>query len=1299
MLSLEWDLGIRPKKDYSPQKRGRSLSDQCIEKIRFLHHKRAFDPALIRFREQATILYSGWVHKPKAERGVVPEATRNKPRPVTERERVQLLRLLLKILKEDMSKWITENTPSPARFRGSQEVDDSPLPLSLGPKPNSDPKRQRDEEVFSNAPIMFKKPRKPDVELLATNSTASESLATSSKTPQTLATSSKAQPLAAGSMLPPVTRPSANTSFASDGSSIFSRRQSYNSSWQPGTQETVPDVPEEELVPHTQAVKESFMNPQPDKASSTHYGTSSFEERMADVTEEALGIQATSPEPLLDSQTDGGEGEGLSQDLLGMAFGDDTLLDSEKEFQDSLLDTEKAFQDSLRQVFCELPPSLHSASLRVIYEITRVCLHAGVSFAEINFPEPAILDDYHILWRFLKGVPALEGKPFPERCSEKLWDLASGNFSDGFRGVVFSGALRFNSDHSSNSLLQFRLATMKLDLSHRLGRRFGHDRFLEIDMPDFTGRNLPKPFKAVGARGPEIIHNWLVSSRHPLVGRYWQPFFLKSIERKEKKREVKSDEDEFAAAHRFYCFAVDGVGFDRPDFHIGTTEQLLDAIRPIEENKHQPFLKLFTRTSLALSRNSATIVLEPDQIYYLPDIRYNKEVMTDGAGRMSQALAIAVANKLGLSILPSGFQARIGEAKGFWSVDHTSERVGNWIEIYASQCKWKVIANEESHPSNRTFEVLRWSSPLKPADLNLQFLPLLMDRSKSPAKMTEALATLLKGGLENELLAIQAAMDDPQLFRQWLRENHSNISERLKAGRVPYQNSLPVATEERLNMLLDVGFEPKKLQFMKDLALTTFDFKCKDLQKKLNITVGRSTYAYMVPDFSGVLEAGEVFIDFSSFADTVSGFAGTMLKGVDVLVARSPAHFGSDIQKVKAVFKLELIGLKDVIVFSTKGNPSLAAKLSGGDYDGDIAWVCWEPTIVNNFENADMPECPDLVKEGLIKQDLTTYEELVAGHAKPTTVFLKEAFAFNMQRTMLGICTRFKEDVCYTQSLEDKHDTKEAVWLSTLLSCLVDQSKQGYSFTEDDWTRFKNAVVKFTPKKPKYKEDDGHYDKNAKHIIDRLMYTAWHTIKTSMDSFHAGETAQHWDPDLVSFYKWARTKAETEPEWKTLLDDLDRDIQSLKAEWARKWPRTSRSFQHGEESKSEFPQKVSDSYAVFQAILPRNDTPLTQSLLRDCFDIEVSDWAHLRASALFYSYHRMKNDMSRFIWHMAGKQLALLKCYARSGSLSAMSPGMYAMLKPDAAYVRRAKANEQLVWDESISVTNAEEIEALRDDE
>ena len=334
LLSQEWDLRLRTKDDYSPEKMNRSLNDQCLNKIRFLHHKKAFDHALHRFRTEATILYSGWVHKPKQDRGVVPEATRHRPRPVTEEERVELLRLLLRILKEDMAKWMTEHSPSSVRFGSSENVDDRPLPLELGPSPNSDPKRQRDEEGFSNLPIAFKKPRKPES---ATSTSKVDSIATAAKGPQ---------PPATGSMLPPETR-SANTSFVSDVSSVFSRRLSYNSSWQQGTQETVPD---DELVPHSQAVKDSFKVPQPDKASSTDYGTSSFEERMADVDEAALGINS-SPEY---KTADEGEGEELSQDLLGMAFDKDTLLvDSEQEFQDSLLPAEKQFNDSLLSVFCE----------------------------------------------------------------------------------------------------------------------------------------------------------------------------------------------------------------------------------------------------------------------------------------------------------------------------------------------------------------------------------------------------------------------------------------------------------------------------------------------------------------------------------------------------------------------------------------------------------------------------------------------------------------------------------------------------------------------------------------------------------------------------------------------------------------------------------------------------------------------------------------------------------------------------------------------------------------------------------
>jgi hypothetical protein len=140
--------------------------------------------------------------------------------------------------------------------------------------------------------------------------------------------------------------------------------------------------------------------------------------------------------------------------------------------------------------------------------------------------------------------------------------------------------------------------------------------------------------------------------------------------------------------------------------------------------------------------------------------------------------------------------------------------------------------------------------------------------------------------------------------------------------------------ERRLLILPNKRMFRRDKPMMDDLRSANM---CLDLQKKLNITIGRSTYAYMVPEFSGILELNKVFIDFSSFADNVFGFAGTLLIGVNVLVARSPSHYRSDIQKVKAVFKIELIGLKDIIVISTKGNPSLAVKLSGGDHNGDIA--------------------------------------------------------------------------------------------------------------------------------------------------------------------------------------------------------------------------------------------------------------------------------------------------------------------------------------------------------------------------
>ena len=670
-------------------------------------------------------------------------------------------------------------------------------------------------------------------------------------------------------------------------------------------------------------------------------------------------------------------------------------------------------------------------------------------------------------------------------------------------------------------------------------------------------------------------------------------------------------------------------------------------------------------------------MLERSQIHDKKDKFIGKHVMTDGAGRISYALALKVTQKLGLTYLPCGFQGRIGEAKGFWTIDHRDRSIEDWIEVYASQQKWKRSRKrdgESDDESHRTFEVNRPSGPLKSADLNLQLLPLLMDRARDKSKMKKAISHLLEKGLSDALEALQAGMNDGPSLRQWTRDANSNMKDRLKAGVVLFRAGLPVNIEERLNMMLDAGFGPKSLHFVKKMTKDLFKSKCEELEKRLNITVEKSTYAYMVPDFSGVLEYGEVYIDFSSFVDDVSGFTGVRLNGDKILVARSPAHFVSDVQKVKAVVKAELMGLQDVIVFSTKEDPSdpsgkkrnpcLADKLSGGDYDGDLAWVCWEPSIVDNFETADVPEQPKLVEEGYITKDDTKYADLIKGQEGPVSFFLKKAFAFNMQQSMLGICTSHKEDVCYfTRTIS----SPEAVYMSTLLSSLVDQAKQGFFFDDAAWKRFKAERIRVEPCKPMYKTD--HRDPRAEHIIDYLMWLAKKTVNAALQKFH--ETLPlsppFWDDDLAGYYLWAREKAKTHDDWKGVLDQLDEDIKPIKEDWARHFSRAP-----NDESAPVFAPFVLGCYERFQAIRPHEDTPLTQCLLPDFGNPDTTPWAYLKASAVFASYSR--RYVSKFVFWMAGKQLAQLKANCvRGNAPHAIVPSMYVIYKPDNTYIKRSK--------------------------
>jgi len=319
--------------------------------------------------------------------------------------------------------------------------------------------------------------------------------------------------------------------------------------------------------------------------------------------------------------------------------------------------------------------------------------------------------------------------------------------------------------------------------------------------------------------------------------------------------------------------------------------------------------------------------------------------MTDGGGRLSPSLAMKIAQKLGLSYLPSGFQARLGNCKGFWVVDIQDSGNEDWIEVYSEQEKWvrKGTLDDPDYkdPAHRIFEVNKFPGPLKSADLNQQLLPILMYGAPNVNKMRDDISELLKATLTKQIEEQRMAMNDQLSFRNWLRDSNSGLVDRAKHGIVPYKASLPLMNNERLNMLVDAGFDPLKLNYPQELSRQVYERNCTDIEAKMNIRVDRSTYAFMAPDWTETLEEGEIYLNPSesaNFGDELSFFTGLPLEG-EMLVARIPAHFASDIQKVTAVRRNvdKLMGLRDVVVFSTRG-ACLADKLSGGDYDGDQAW-------------------------------------------------------------------------------------------------------------------------------------------------------------------------------------------------------------------------------------------------------------------------------------------------------------------------------------------------------------------------
>lgn len=900
-------------------------------------------------------------------------------------------------------------------------------------------------------------------------------------------------------------------------------------------------------------------------------------------------------------------------------------------------------------------------------------------------------------------------KSFPERPAPDVFETALSTFATPDSAVVMSANLDWNTT-SKGPLLHVSMRPLRLEQGCRLTRRFGADRFFEILTPSPTGAGAGTPPCMKEPKNASLVIDWLIKSKHEFVGRTWQAFFTRAGGARKPNREYRLEPDAKPIfKERVNFFAESGCTFSNarpaslvppPDEPLSKrfqfkASQMLDWLLCIKDNQDQPFLKLFSRIQLGLSQTTPILVFEEGQICPRPVdlLSPTGKVMNDGIGRMSRGVARRVRDKLGLTDIPSAIQARIGSAKGMWLVDVNDTGDNLWIETYPSQRKWRCDQTDKHH---RTLEVRATSTELRSAGLNLQLLPVLEAQASDPDRMKAAISKRLAHDLDEQFKGQQDAFNDPILLRQWMAANFNGRASRVKNGCVSMLGGLPESKEEAVLLLLNSNFVPNQQAYMAKIIWDLQKQKCEQLKTKLNVKVSQSAYVYMVVDFWGVLGEGEVHLGFSNkFQAEGSDESLTLLTNRDVLVTRSPAHFPSDIQKVRAVFKSELACLKDVIVFSALGNVPLADKLSGGDYDGDQAWVCWDHEIVGSFQNAEVPPQPDLSK--YMKKDKTTFEDLTRLNRGVSTDLRRElalydmiskAFHFSMQQDYLGICTNFKEKACYWRgSVTDN----VALTLSTLVGQLVDQSKQGITFDGESWEALRYDLrVKYYDN-PRYKADTWRGKGSPQHIIDHLKFNVAipviarnltqlnELIRKSKDANDTNAPAEGiayvYDRDLCKLSDHHDELALTSKTHAALLAELNKLLYELRDQW--KAAMAAMAALSGPSDYVAVVRKLHDAYRGITlhtlvgrgSVRLRSVDPKTVCFLGDpspkndwVADPERwSMWALVKASRLFKLFYRHNGS---FIFQMAGEQLAYLKAMATvrpdAGLAPVVAPLMWA---------------------------------------
>ncbi|KAF2461982.1 RNA dependent RNA polymerase-domain-containing protein, partial [Lineolata rhizophorae] len=898
------------------------------------------------------------------------------------------------------------------------------------------------------------------------------------------------------------------------------------------------------------------------------------------------------------------------------------------------------------------------------------------------------VDDFEQFW----DSASKHGLKLPPNRNSKMW--AAATKENGFENISLKASTSFN--HTNiGALFTLKLEPMTWERPSRFQRRFGHDRFLFVEFPNID--NLPTHIKEQRGNIREGFRRWL-SEPKTFLGRTWESIMIVDVKRRETRNES-------AAGHRVTLFATRGY-----ELEPISLEEVINWFIPLKKNLQQPFCKAFARLELGFSRATPTYVFKPSQIREVDDILgdetpeaseyddddpqyaaefgtgpFQRQVMNDGCAVMSQGAAREIWRAMGQTgPIPSVFQARIGGWKGLWIRGASAEAGPRdneiWIEVSKSQKKFERpdedFVDDTFDPIRLSFEVLNYSRPPTSASLHTSFIPILQDRGVPQ----EALETVVLDFLEYSRQEILYNLDHKDRLRSWLRTQFEG-EQRPHDDAIQWYAGLPRLLQDKIVLLLESGFLPKKLPYLGNLFHLLLDSHFRKLTRNLRIPLPRSTMVYGIADPTGALLPGEIHLAFSGSFRAEDLNAGEeecfqFLNDRAVLVARHPALRNSDIQKVRAVYKMELSHIVDVVVFPSRGKFPLASKLQGGDYDGDTFWVCFEPSLVDSFKNAPAPRNLPGPENFGIRVDRRKLGDLVTNEKSlglPLRRFVDEAFKFRCQPSYLGMVTNYHGNLAYKEDSINSDGVKD---LASLHDHLIDSKKNGYTFDENMWRHFKekhHALPNKPPEEPRYKAamkealeqnlgSGRRTETQPKHILDKIYFNVVfkHTRETlrRVKEVCADNEPGISDPDLENPYTSFLTRIDEEDlDIRGPIQDELRKLRSrlcaIRERWKQLWT-------NNEQVQKRYFDILDECFQMYTDIDPLNrDCAVIREWTVQDANNRPTTWELLKASAFFVEC----GAQDKLVFPIAGRQLAYLKADA-AGDARLVHRDIYRTSKP-----------------------------------